>query len=44
MFVCDINNFKRNLAHQFAGVKLVKKKTFLSNNFENEVGAVDTVI
>lgn len=39
-----IDNFKRNLAHQYAGIKSVKKNTFLSNNLENEVGDVDTVI
>ena len=35
VFVGDFDSFKRDLAHQFAGIRSVKKKTFPSNNLEN---------
>lgn len=34
VFVDDIDSFKRDFTHQFAGIRSEKKKTCLSNNLE----------
>ena len=41
VFVDDIDSFKRDLAHQFAGIRSEKKKTSLSNNLEKQMNDFD---